>query len=562
MLAVLGTAHAVEFLSFLVVSARARRLAIPPLSVLAAFVHCAKWCIRRLRRMRSGDEDADRTLSRVQSLLAHGVNLISVESSQFEIVYTVREVIDVSAQVAQCYNFSLLIARQWINRAFVALVVINCLTAALLYRCLRRHDRTVHQMIPESVLLAPSLTPAPVSRAFARLLCLLVDCLLNVGTSIALPIAVFVPYAVQYDVEWYAFPSELLYSDTWFCNLVHENQAIFARSLWSAVYKLIPLLNIYISLMVVANLLRSRVDRGHGARATAKVAVSPTKPMRLSIFGSQSTQHQHPLAPQPARVSLVHTKATTKHIKRAVVVFGFLATGFVVLVLHIRAELMDFNHTGTSATERMCSQPVYPWFASRFSCAVVQFNCYRHGVDTPPLDAFDVFEPETVSSVIFTHCPALVVPPSIQTFPNLLGLEVYNSTLVEWGANTALSADFHPKLDFLGLVYVNMTELPAGVLQTPFPAELGDIEISKTNLTTLLSTLSEVWADVELVFIEFPDFTEVPAVLLETTSLTHLSLIGNKIERLPANFSTLVQTDFYLYVALCQNPIVELPEDL
>uniref|UniRef100_K3XB38 Uncharacterized protein n=1 Tax=Globisporangium ultimum (strain ATCC 200006 / CBS 805.95 / DAOM BR144) TaxID=431595 RepID=K3XB38_GLOUD len=74
----------------------------------------------------------------------------------------------------------------------------------------------------------------------------------------------------------------------------------------------------------------------------------------------------------------------------------------------------------------------------------------------------------------FTHCPALVVRASIDSFRHLMGINIYNSTLVDWPLNAVISEVSHPFIKFITLVRVNMTQLPDGLLR-PVPVGLIDI---------------------------------------------------------------------------------------
>lgn len=560
LIGLLGAVNAVEFVGLLLASVRARRPSVPAVWLIGVVSNWIQKC--NLQRRRSNPTIANTLYPRRQSswMLERGLRLLSIESEQFSLMYTIREVIEVAAQVVQCYNYSLLIARPWINHAFVALVVVNCVATSILYHVLLRYEHIVSHFTGRRLALPPRLPLGPplISTAFARLLCLLVDCVINFGTSIALPVAVFTPYILAYDADNYTFPLTLLYSDTAFPNLVRENQALFARSVWDATYKVVPHISTYASLLTMASLLRA----GQATRPTRSIPTKTTriKPATVQDDGYRSAASTTSAPPLVRQKRAKPTKGTS--LKRLFVAVLFLSTAIVVLVLHVGAAFASSRYYKSSSSASMCMQPLLSWFASKFSCAVVEFNCHRHGVASPPENAFDHFDSVSVSGVLFMHCPALVMPQAIRSFNNLLGLEVYNSTLVEWGVDAALSDDTHPNLIFLVMVYVNMTELPPGVVQTSFPARLGDIELSKTNLTSLPAVLSQAWSNVDLVYIEHSGLTEVPRELLEIPLLSELSLIGNAITAVPSEFATSIQIDNFYSMALSMNPIESLPESL
>ncbi|KAG3028879.1 hypothetical protein PC128_g6594 [Phytophthora cactorum] len=57
---------------------------------------------------------------------------LSVQGSHVELIFVLRKAVEVAAQIYQCHNYSTLISPVWINQAFVAMTVINCLITSLL----------------------------------------------------------------------------------------------------------------------------------------------------------------------------------------------------------------------------------------------------------------------------------------------------------------------------------------------------------------------------------------------------------------------------------------------
>lgn len=68
--------------------------------------------------------------------------------------------------------------------------------------------------------------------------------------------------------------------------------------------------------------------------------------------------------------------------------------------------------------------------------------------------------------VVIRHCLHVEMSSRLQAFPILIGLKIYNSTLVNWGAEAALARSYHRKIAFLFMVNVNMTHLPIGLQST------------------------------------------------------------------------------------------------
>lgn len=576
-LGLLGVFNAIECVGLVLASIHARRPAVLGKSIVTAsrelpFRVRESWERKTIHSSHSSsDVMVERHLSRVGGMIRDAVGVFGIQSTHFRVLYTLREFVEVGAQIVQSYTFSRLITRVWINHVFVILVVLNCTSTALLYPALRRWERiaqfvslpsVLHPVAPPQGIISQHLQQqsktkkrSGFSPAFARLMCILIDCVLNVGTSIILPAIVFWHYARQYEPDEFSFPLALLYSDTEFLSLIQENQAIFARSKWDAVYKLVPHLNIFFCLLVVASMLRNAQVSGN-----ATITSSP-RSSHSSKLDSRSTK-SGPLYNEFSYVQRhfqlqKKDKSTISRIKQYFVTVTFIAIAITVMCLHLHATLRSSSAVHARA---LCRQGLNPWFSSKDSCAVVEFNCHRQSVRSPPVDAFDWLDPTTVSTVLFTHCPALVVPPAIRSFSSLIGLEIYNCTVVEWGTEAALSNDLHPHIIFLVFALVNMTGLPPGVLQTPFPEKLGDIELSHTNLSSVPASLSTVWANVALVYIEYSLFVDAPAELLSIPALSELSLIGNGISVLPEHFSEMIVTDSYVFLALCSNPLESLPK--
>jgi hypothetical protein len=246
--------------------------------------------------------------------------------------------------------------------------------------------------------------------------------------------------------------------------------------------------------------------------------------------------------------------------RRVVVPLGFVAAGAVVLGLHLNAA--HVASTADADTMKMCLQGLRPWFAENVSCSVLEYNCHKHGVASPSSEALDRLQNDAVTAVVFEHCSAFEMPPSIRRFSNLLGLELWNVTIVKWGSETALNAELHPNMIYLIMVYTNMTELPQGLLEKPLPPLLGDIEICITDLTAIPDELADAWENVRLVYLEHAPLQEFPTALFKIPSLS-VSLIDDGLDSIPDDLLTMVSLlDEYLEIAFSYNPIKALPASI
>uniref|UniRef100_K3XB46 Leucine-rich repeat-containing N-terminal plant-type domain-containing protein n=1 Tax=Globisporangium ultimum (strain ATCC 200006 / CBS 805.95 / DAOM BR144) TaxID=431595 RepID=K3XB46_GLOUD len=338
-----------------------------------------------------------------------------------------------------------------------------------------------------------------------------IDITLNICYSILLPLVIFIPYMQQYEPEQYSFDLSLIYGDVSFGNLILENQSIFALSLLecgktSEQAKSRELLR--------ARSLQKRSSRKLGAEATVRTYCN------LQLTAYKCVQ------------------------------YFFVFVGAVILVVHIVAV-----QPRSGAASSGCKDTRYPWFTSKYSCAIYEFNCYRQESVTPEETTLDFLNEGTLTVLLLTHCPALVVPKSVQNFPNLLGMEIYNSTIVEWSKEAALSPAIHQKMVFFVLSLVNMTGLPDGIVQ-PLPEKLQDIEITTTNLTSLPDNLHETWYAMSVLYLEYSQFQVFPETLYKMEGLSDFSMIGNQLEHVPDLLS--LKSELF-FLALSHNPLKSLP---
>ncbi|KAJ0401789.1 hypothetical protein ATCC90586_003417 [Pythium insidiosum] len=137
------------------------------------------------QRLLSGPRKAHRAL-----FARHG--LFGVESSHFEVVFLVREVVETLLQTIQAYRMSVLLPRAVLNRSYVALLVLNCWTTPFL-----------HYMVPNNVLLQ-------------RMLCILADILLDYASSVGVSTVLALSYVHSYRPDLLNFPGVYWYNDLWF----------------------------------------------------------------------------------------------------------------------------------------------------------------------------------------------------------------------------------------------------------------------------------------------------------------------------------------------------------
>lgn len=501
-------------------SSKLKRKLLAPITVLSKLVArvvpsrvklILKRFVRALLRLRKALYDQK-----------HGY--MSVQSKHFHYLFLIRETIEIASQSYQMYNCSQLLARPWINAFFLALVVTNCWSTPILQHVLAH------------------LT------GLERVICLVLDGILDAGSAILIPLVVFVPYMQVFDRSALGFPSDFLYDPQWFVSMVRENRMLFAMS-WSDLFsKLVP----HHSLFSCMKNIKKLIVRKPTAQPTTQQQQNNTDEPE-SNNKRESLKRSGSFLKRSLRLHKSENVEYPGKGKRLVHVV-FTSWGIAVLAIYLHARQVSIR-TDVSA----CKLALRPWFATSFACASYNFDCYEQGrVDTLTASDLSILDPASLSALIISNCPAMAMPPELQNFPNLLKFLMYNSTIAVWDSEASLNAISHTSLVSICLVRVNMTELPLG-LQQELPSPLQDVQVSKSNLTSLPRTLSSKWHPMTLIYFEHCDFTEFPLVLLELRA-DELSLASAKIAALPANMSN-VQFSWMSLVLSGNTQLTNLPAE-
>lgn len=460
---------------------------------------------------------------RVRSALARVFGrkgLFGTESPHFEALFLSRELLEMVSQTVQVYSSSTLIARHWINSLFVTVVFINSFSTPLAQRLVRQ------------------------SRAHKRLACLVADTIIDVIAAMVIPLIIIFPYYEAFDMETFMLEITILYDMSKFGSLTMEMRQIFVRNSGDLVMKVLPHLSIYGCMGSIQALLRPTHASSTAVAADAGSSPSKTLVKRRLDLQRASTWHER-LPPS----------LTSSRVQSSIHAL-FFVWGCCVVVFHVAAIFPSYNVHLPG-----CKLLYRPWFSTAYSCSVYEYNCYRQGTSSPPSDAnFLAFLDDSILSfLVLSHCPALVVPPAIQQFHRLIGFEVWNSTVVAWRNESGLTQQAHPFLQYTCLVDVNFsTGIPDGLLYD-LPKDLYDIEIIRSNLTTLPDDLDVRWAQAGIIYIEHAQLTAMPPPFWRR-AISDFSLVGNRITELP---DTKPDHDGgFFRLALGGNPLTKLPEHI
>ncbi|GLD95921.1 hypothetical protein PINS_up004599 [Pythium insidiosum] len=432
--------------------------------------------------------------------------IFSVHSPCFDSIFLLRELSEVVLQTHQAYRMEALLSRRIIPRAFTAILVVNCWITPLVHVVYR----------------------SPKRASWRRLASIFCDYIMDAATSVIVPSALAWTYAMEYQPAINDFPDTKWYDDVWLVQIINETQIILFASTQDIIVRALMSVGLVFSLEAVSALCEFK----HRSTPTS----TPQKTTRRELSDS--------LVQRARKLQRWHSPA-----------YALMAVfGFVVLAAHI--------HAHTHEDIPMCRLRVYPWWTKAPSCALVTLRCLtdelRH--DTNALDnALMHVDTASLRHIVVRHCPKLVMPSRLTRFPALVGLKIYNSSIVAWDDGAALTMTHHPSCRFVFIVRTELPNatVPLGLLSSDFPSSLFDIEFSATNLAVLPEEIERVWPSGLVLYIDHSQITTVPE-WLPRKSIFILSFAGNPITQLP---SALLEAD-NTFLVLDGLPISTLPANV
>ncbi|KAE9295966.1 hypothetical protein PR003_g23869 [Phytophthora rubi] len=473
-----------------------------------------------------------RPMKRVWRALFSQGGLFGVENEHFLTVYVFREMLELSSQTYQAYQYSRFLSRVWLNTLLVSMLVVNCWSTLAVQHFLGTKP------------------------ALERVVAITVDAAISIAMCVVVPCLLVAPYANAMDTANSSFRDpDQLYDPVFITKLVLEFQLTFASSLTDFTAKVVPHVAVYMSLVSLGSLLT------RSPKITVAVAITTESPDRWAFDVSLAESVEH--APSLKHAATLGRMATLKAqvAKRSAtankavkLVLGLW--GIVVLVFHIRAAILS-----RLTFVEGCRAFTRPWFTTRSSCVSLVVNCHARGIESPDDNLLRAIDETALATLTFAHCPRLRIPPAIQKLSNLMVLHVYNSTITDWsGDSNSISAAAHPRLFVTAVARTHFPSgFPAGLLQ-PLPASLLSIQFCVTDFTSLPDDLPSRWHPMAVVAFEYGALTEIPASLLSLQVFT-LSLKGNRIETIPQLQEMPPDVDVP-ELSLTENPLRELPDKL
>ncbi|GAB9473469.1 hypothetical protein Gpo141_00010619 [Globisporangium polare] len=439
---------------------------------------------------------------------------MDVRHHNYNLFFLVRKFVQSSLQTYQAYRLSCLVPRVWMNNVMVALLVLNCWSTPLLKYIFPPHTGKL------------------------RLGCALVSISLDFMAHAVIPVVIFLPYLLQFNFDTQDFDPTKWYTEVWLIQTINELQLLFVTSFWDAVSKFMVATSIARWLYTITKLVT--------VAPLAPVSVFAGVRSMVSVVPSDSLHCSR----QPPSL---HQPAAWKHRFERVGSRVLLLWGCVILGAHL--------HAASLPVYPQCLLRTRPWFGSKPSCSLLGYDCLleKSTGSEQDLDQFlQLFDEARTGFLCIRRCPALSMPPRLQTLSGLRGLKLYQCTILTWDSRTALTNSRHPEMLFVFLVDVNMTELPQGLQSTDFPKKLSDIEMYGSNVSRLPDSLASIWPSDMFLIVENCQFQQVPSAI-PLLKPRFLSLALNSISSVPAD---LLDPAAPACLFLDGNPIQTLPANL
>ncbi|GLD92498.1 hypothetical protein PINS_up001057 [Pythium insidiosum] len=436
-------------------------------------------------RLSSFVSTGSRAVQLVASLFSRQ-GFFGVESPHFEEILAVREIVESVLQAYQAYRMSQLLARPWLNRFYVGMLVVNCWMVPIVHFVCRRNTM------------------------LRRALSLLCDAVLDFTSAMAVPTVLLFSYYADFDTSNWGFPYTMWYDDTWCVRVMTEFQIMLVASWGDLASRCVFSFGLISCIESTKELLREAPT--HGPTLTAHSKLPPAAP---------TSSEPHKPGPQIAsrrgdtRIRVVSSfrQLQSTPLRRILQTFQAVCAvlGAFLVVLHLYAESVQ--------PLEQCVIQVHPWLERRPACIFLKWDCEAQQPNGQSMNIQTQWaksSAEYVRRMLVLHCPHFEMPELISSFHALVGIKMYNTTIAAWNEAGALTATHHPWMILAYFVRVNMSssgELPPGLLAQSFPPMLWDIEITTSNLRKLPDDVDTKWPQEMYFTCEVCEFREVPSAL-------------------------------------------------
>ncbi|GMF31276.1 unnamed protein product [Phytophthora lilii] len=374
-----------------------------------------------------------------------------------------------------------------------------------------------------------------------HLVALLCDCLLDLVTSVGIPLLLVISYAQEFDTKAGNFNVLRWFQDRWLVNSMNEFNIILILSWGDLATRMVFAVSMLINLTTMEGLM--------SAATSTDYRNSPASPQGAIIapfdkLDAPGPGHAHNVVVWTDRL------ASSKLMRSA-----FFFWGVVILGLHIHAE--------TNPMLPQCLVQVHPWGVSKPACSLVLLNCLADDTDGEQehvASQWSQFDSNSVRCLLVRNCPRFEMPSTLASFESLNTLKAYNTTIIKWEDDAAFTQRSHPNMQGAMFMRVNLTngELPPGLQSSNFPPSLNMIGFVVSNLRVLPDDLHLKWPRYSAIHFDTTQFTEFPEPLWKIRP-TILIMSYNPIESVPKE---LFELEAMWYLDLAGTKLSALPDDV
>lgn len=229
---------------------------------------------------------------------------LGVSGPCFDLLLLVREVLETALQIVQAYHMSRFLARVWLNRFYVSLLVLSCWLTAIAHTLFHR---------------------APTTKYFTILLC---DFALDLVSSIVIPSVVALIYAGDVQPGPTGWFGQKWFDGIWITNAINEFQLLLVASMADLATRVVFALGMVSNLNTLKRIVSAAVDpiatEGWRQRWDTIVPESqaPDRHASFGIIVLARTNH-----------AVKSNRVLTRLLRAAFAVWGLL-----ILVLHVLAD--------------------------------------------------------------------------------------------------------------------------------------------------------------------------------------------------------------------------------
>ncbi|KAF1320487.1 hypothetical protein FI667_g12325, partial [Globisporangium splendens] len=452
--------------------------------------------------------------------------MFGLRGKYFTTGFFIREVIESALQTTKAYTSSVSLSNAIVNQSYGVLIFLNCVACVAL----------------------PWLFAANPTKA--RLVCVLVDLVLDYAWGTVLPLTVFWPYLSIY----YRFydTSQSISTVVSIDDVQQEVECILVLSTSDFILSMFPFMSSVANMRSIKKLISNSTPHKNHAVENGPVTKA------IDEFGGPRLCLKKKCC--DSRRAQKHTWSTIcSHVLHGLM----LVYGTVILIVSI-ASMHPLTPTKSATTSGFkCLHRVYPWFTTKEACGGRVIDCELAGINGQKdeiTQAFEQYDEQTLSTIELVHCSNLEVSPSIHRFPQLSVVTIRHSSVYGWGSDAAVTDEFFHSIQTIRIVNATFVMPPDGILDNPLPALVEWISITDVDISTLVDRIGDKWRHLKYFYCDSCNLVEFPEFVVHMTSLLELSLMCNAIPAIEErHFEPLVNLENLWIDGL---PFTSLPDSL